>query len=154
MGSSQREEERDFQIPANGMRIIAFGDPARSPLVVYADHVFADTGTNRAAATLGRGPAAGQASETPLFLGALGFAFAAIFLAWSRVTFGLVALAVSIALWLGYETTVSSQAIRVDLVILVPLVVAAAISIGIAAARGGDTGGNKTRNPRRRHSGR
>ena len=43
----------------------------------------------------------GVAYQFPLFLGALGFAFAAVFLAWSRVKFGLIALAVSIALWLG-----------------------------------------------------
>ena len=147
IGSTERESEADFEIPPNGTRIIAFGEPGGKGLVVYANLVFADTDANQAAVLAGRGPAAGAAYEGPLFLGALGFAFAAIFVGWLRVRYGVIALAVSIGCWLGYETTVSSQAIRVDLLILLPLVAAATISVGVAAARGGK---NPERNTRRR----
>ncbi len=153
ISSSQSEENRGFRVPANGTRIIAFGDATGSALVVYANHVFADTEANQAAIMGGRAPAASLAFQFPLFLGVLGFAFAAIFLAWFRVKYGVIALAVSIALWVGYESTIPIQTIRIDLLIIAPLVLAATISVGVAAARGDrGRGGTKPRprTPRRR----
>ena len=57
----------------------------------------------------GRGPAPGLAYQFPLFLGSAGFAFAAIFMAWFRLKFGVIALAVSIACGCGYESTISTR---------------------------------------------
>jgi len=74
IASSQSEANRGFRVPANGTRIIAFGDPRGSALVVYANHVFADTEANQAAIMGGRAPAASLAFQFPLFLGVLGFA--------------------------------------------------------------------------------
>jgi hypothetical protein len=82
---------------------------------------------------LGRAPPQSAPSQTPLFFGSLAVAFIAIFLPWFSVTGGAAAVAVSIALFIGYENTIPSQVdIRVDLLFLVPLMVAAAISLVVA----------------------
>jgi hypothetical protein len=134
IASSKFEEERDFETPLNGTHIIAFGNAGDGPLVVYANHVFADTQENRANAMAGRGPAASAPLQGPLFFASLGIAFAAIFLAWFRVAFGAIALAASVALWLGYEAMLpKSVDIRVDLLVLFPMMLAAAVSLAFAA---------------------
>lgn len=139
IASSQFEADRDFEVPLNGTRIIAFGwtgAPGKlegGPLTVYANDVFADTEANHANATLGRAPRKDPWFQLPFFFASVAFAFAAIFAVWFRVKYGMIALAVSIAFWLGYEVTVPSFSIRIDLLILFPFMLAAFISAMIAA---------------------
>jgi hypothetical protein len=137
-GGSRHDEQWEFETPTNGTRIIAFATDSPSGLRVLANHVYADTELNRAAASKGAVPSYREPPfQLPLFIASLGIAFAAAFLAWFRVKYGVIALGVSIALWLGYETTISTQTnIRVDLVILWPFMLAALISIICATAYG------------------
>jgi len=103
-----------------------------------------------------------QTIQLALFLASLALAFAAVFLAWFRVKFGVIAIGLSIACWLGYESTIPAHVnIRVDLIILLPFLLAAIISTAVAAsdedkARGGDgpARDGPKRRPRRfrRHS--
>jgi hypothetical protein len=152
LAASQDEEARGFETPPNGTRIIAFGD-AGPPLVVYANYVFADTEANRANVTLGRAEPESTAWQEPLFFASLGVAFIAIFLPWVSVTLGATAFALSIALSIGYESTIPRQTdIRVDLLLLVPVMLAAAISLLAAmtkrkpvAARSKSHRGNRRR---------
>lgn len=135
IGGSPAEAERDFETPLNGTRIIAFGD-ARGPLVVYADMIFADTPRNRARVLAGKQPAASESWQAPLFWGSLAIAFVAVFLAWYRVGFGGIALGASVILWLAYEAVLPQKAdyIRLDLVLLFPVFIAAAVSLAVSAA--------------------
>ena len=134
--AASQEEARSFETPPNGTRIIAFGD-AGPPLVVYANYVFADTEANRANVTLGRAEPESTAWQGPLFFASLGVAFIAIFLPWVSRTLGAAAFALSIALSIGYENTVPRQTdIRVDLLLLVPVMLAAAISLVAAMTKG------------------
>lgn len=145
LGHSLVEEERDFETPLNGTHFIAFGSGGDGPLVVYANFVFADTQENRASAMAGRKPAASEPLQGPLFLTSVGIAFAAIFLAWFRVAFGAIALAASLALWLGYEAILPKNVnIRVDLLLLFPVLLAAVISLVFAAR---DASRSKGRQP-------
>lgn len=136
LGGSRYDEQWEFETPINGTRIIAFATDSPGGLKVLANHVYVDTEANRAAASKGGAPSYREPPfQLPLFIASLGIAFAAAFLAWFRVKYGVIALGVSVALWLGYETTISRQTnIRVDLVILWPFMIAALISILAAAS--------------------
>jgi hypothetical protein len=134
----RNQEEQDFESPVNGTRIIAFGDPSSGSLKVYGNMVFADTEANRANASLGRAPREDPWIQGPLFVASLGLAFIAIFVPWFNVKLGVSALAVSVALWMAYEMTIPRQVdIRVDLVFLFPVLIAAAISITAAGITSG-----------------
>jgi len=138
------DEQWEFETPMNGTRIIAFAIDAPGGLEVLANHVYADTEANRAAASKGGAAHRGSWLQLPLFIASVGIAFAAAFLAWFRVKYGVIALGVSIASWLGYETTISTQTnIRVDLVILFPFLIAAVVSVIAAAAYESRTRGAK-----------
>jgi hypothetical protein len=143
LASSAAEERQGFEVPANGTRLIAFGDPARPPLIVYVNHLFADTPASRASIAAGRmqpstvyeASSARNRIQMALFAGSLGAAFGSIFLPWLRIRYGVIGVAVSVALWLAYETQIPTQVnIRVDLVILLPMILAALISTVFAAA--------------------
>lgn len=135
LAASSRDELQEFETPMNGTRILAFATHSSGRLMVLADHVYMDTDANRAVAAAGRAVRGAPWFQLPLFLAAIAIAFAAAFLAWFRVRYGVIALGVSVASWLAYETTISRQTnIRVDLVILFPFLIAAAISIIAAAA--------------------
>jgi hypothetical protein len=143
LAASREDEGRGFETPPNGTRIIAFGNPG-PPLVVYANYVFADSDANRANVTLGRAAPESAAWQAPLFFASLLLAFIAIFLPWFSVTIGATALALSIALYIAYETTIPRQVdIRVDLLPLAAVMLAATISLLAAIA---------TRKPARRRS--
>lgn len=128
------DEVREFETPMNGTRIIAFADALESQgrIAVFSNLVYADTEANRAVASAGRPPHRDSWFVLPFFLASLGVAFAAVFLAWFRVKFGVIALAVSIAFWLAYEAITPSFMIRVDLLILFPFLFAAIFSIAAA----------------------
>jgi hypothetical protein len=127
----------NFEIPANGSRIIAFGDP-KTPggLDVYANLIYSDTQASRAAVASGRAPLKQSAWQGPLFFATIAAALAAIFLVWIRIEAGLVALVASIALLRAYESTIPAHIdIRVDYLLFVPLIVIAVISLLIATVR-------------------
>lgn len=129
-------DARDFESPTNGTRIIAFADPSGGTLKVYGELVFVDTEANRSNASLGRAAREEPWFQAPLFFASLGLAFLAVFLAWYEVKYGVIALAASVALWIGYEATIPTQVnIRVDLVLLFPVMLAAAISAAAAGIR-------------------
>ena len=137
MGSSPADAQRQYETPVNGTRILAFALAGPGPLKVLADHVYEDNDANRRFLASGRALKQAPWFRVPLYLASLAIAFAAAFLAWFRVKYGVIALGVSVALWLGYETTISRQDnIRVDVVILWPFMIAALISIICAAAYG------------------
>ena len=97
--------------------------------MVYANYVFADTEANRANVALGRAAPESAALQAPLFFATM-LAFMAIFLPWFSVTFGATAFAVTIALYIAYESTIPRQMdIRVDLLPLFAVMGAAAISL-------------------------
>jgi hypothetical protein len=135
IASSQLEAERSFETPMNATRIIAFGDPG-PPLVIYANHMYADTETNRAALSMGRMPPPSAAWSVPLFFASLGLAVIGVFVPWLSLRFGVLSLAAAVVLWIAYEATIPRQVnIRVDLLLLLPVMLAAAISLVAAAVK-------------------
>ncbi|PYR65418.1 MAG: hypothetical protein DMF88_19965, partial [Acidobacteria bacterium] len=85
---------------------------------------------NRANVALGRAAPESAALQAPLFFATMLAAFMAIFLPWFSVTFGATAFAVTIALYIAYESTIPRQMdIRVDLLPLFAVMGAAAISL-------------------------
>ena len=103
---------------------------------MYANYIYTDTQASRAAVASGRAPLKQSAWQGPLFFASIAAALAAIFLAWIRVEAGLAALVVSIALLMAYNSTIPAWIdIRIDLVLVVPLIVIAVISLLIATVR-------------------
>jgi hypothetical protein len=135
-GKTRFDEQWEFETPVNGTRIIAFATDSPGRIKVFADHVFADTGANRAVASAfnqshWRMPVDVWIAGT-LFLASLAFAFVASIVAWFRVKYGLIALAVGLALWFALEVITPSEMLRFDLLLLLPLQFAAVFSVGLA----------------------
>ena len=125
-----------FETPPNGSRVIGFGVPDAPPdglLLVYADHLYADTPALRAVFEVNTQPFTRNPWQGRFFYALMIFAGCALVGAWIHLEMGAVLLAASFLSWAGYESTLSPHAnIRLDLMVILPIVALACVSVLLA----------------------